>query len=258
MMTVTTAASKIDELYQKPLGEFTGARNALAKTLSAADAAEVRALAKPTVVAWALNQVYWRARKEFERALQSGERLREAQIAALKGKSADVRAASDAHRKAIADAVQKAVQLAEAEGSRPSVDELTRTLETLSLARELPEPPGRLTRALQPAGFEALAGVAPVAAPARSATAHRPEPRAKGEPPEDRKAAAARARADREEEARRAHERRAAQQEVDKAAVAVDRAQAAEAQARAAWERARQSVEDAKAALARVKAALRS
>ena len=54
--------AKIDDLYKLPLGEFTGARNTLAKSLSKDEAKLVKALEKPTGVPWAVNQVYWRAR----------------------------------------------------------------------------------------------------------------------------------------------------------------------------------------------------
>jgi hypothetical protein len=73
----------IDELYQLPVDDFTAARNALAKTLSGAGAARVRTLVKPTAVPWAVNQLYWIERRVFDRLRKSGERLRNAQIAAL-------------------------------------------------------------------------------------------------------------------------------------------------------------------------------
>jgi len=150
---------KIDELYRAPLGEFVAARTALAKTLSGDAAKRVKALAKPTVVPWAVNQVYWRARAVYDRLIKSGEKLRDAQVAALGGKPADVRAATDAHRKAIAEAVQEAEKIAAAGGVHPAADALLRTFEAISLASEPLETPGRLTRPLQPAGFEALAGI---------------------------------------------------------------------------------------------------
>ena len=149
----------IDDLYRLPLNEFTGARNALAKSLNSGDALRVRALAKPTVVPWAVNQVYWHARGTHDRLMTSGERLRAAQIAALEGRPADVRAASDAHRRAIGDAVAEAERLAAPAGIKPGTDALARTFEALSLATHAPESPGRLTGALQPAGFEALTGI---------------------------------------------------------------------------------------------------
>jgi hypothetical protein len=158
-----TLNDQIDDLYRGPLAEFTAARNALVKAERGADASRIRKLAKPTVVAWAANQVYWRARKIYDQLMKSGERLRKAQIAALEGKkSADLREASEAHRRAIADAVKEAERLASAAGSTPAADALMRTFEALSLAAEPPEAPGRLTKELRPAGFEALTGVTPV------------------------------------------------------------------------------------------------
>jgi hypothetical protein len=160
--------SSIDDLYQQPLNDFTPARNALAKSLGGADAKRVKALAKPTLVPWAVNQVYWRARGTYDRLMKSGERLRAAQIAALEGRDADVRAATETHRRAIADAVREAERLGATSGSKPSPDALARTFEALSVATGAPEPPGRLTQPLQPAGFEALAGVKPQISPAKA------------------------------------------------------------------------------------------
>lgn len=153
--------ARIDDLFRLPLDQFIAARNALAKTLTGEEGKRVRALAKPTVVPWAVNQVYWRARKTYDRLIESGARVRQAQTAALKGRAADVRAANDAHRRAMADAVREAERFAIEGGSHPSPDGLMRTFEALSLASEPPEPHGRLTHALQPAGFEALAGIVP-------------------------------------------------------------------------------------------------
>jgi hypothetical protein len=158
---VSSLDAQIDDLYRLPLAEFTAARNALVKTQRGADATRVRTLAKPTVVAWAVNQVYWRARDTFERLMKAGDALRRAQLAALAGKHADLRSASEAHRRALADAVKEAERLAAVSGSHPAPDALMRTFEALSLAKESPAQPGRLADALQPAGFEALAGVTP-------------------------------------------------------------------------------------------------
>ncbi len=152
---------KIDDLYRLPLAEFTRARNLLAKSLTGDDAKRVRALEKPTVVPWAVNQVYWRARSTHDRLMKSGEKLRAAQIAALEGRAADVRTATDAHRRAISDAVAEAERLSAESGVKPGIDALARTFESLSLTSKTSEAAGRLTEALQPAGFEALLGVTP-------------------------------------------------------------------------------------------------
>src|SRR2546430_8955733 len=50
----------------------------------------------------------------------------------LEGKSADVRSATDAHRRAVADAVAEAERLANAAGSRPATDVLMRSEEHTS------------------------------------------------------------------------------------------------------------------------------
>jgi hypothetical protein len=220
---------QLDDLYRGPLSEFTAARNAIIKTLRGADASRVRKLAKPTSVAWAINQVYWRARKIYDQLLKSGERLRKAQIAALEGKKADLRDASEAHRRAIAEAVKEAQRLAAAAGSQPGPDALMRTFEALSLASEPPEPPGRLTKELQPAGFEALTGVTPK--PVERSVAPKSTDRraaAAAPPPVDLKALA---RQQKEAEARKAAEekRRAAAEKkrdaaIKKAEAAVERA----------------------------------
>ncbi|HZR23223.1 MAG TPA: hypothetical protein VFA59_06530 [Vicinamibacterales bacterium] len=199
---------QIDELYQLPLTEFTTARNALVKTQRGADATHVRTLQKPTVVAWAVNQVYWRARPTFEKLMKAGERLRAAQIAALTGKAADLREANEAHRKALADAVKEAEKIASGSGSHPSPDALVRTFEALSLAKDPPAHPGRLSDALQPAGFEALAGVTPTV---------RLKPDTPSEKTDRKKAA---------EERKRAEEEKKRAAEIKRAEAALERAKA--------------------------------
>ena len=112
---------KIDDLYRQPPDAFVTARNALAKTLTGDDAKRVRALVKPTVVPWAVNQVYWQARPTYDKLLKSGERLRAAQIASLEGRrGADVREAGDSHRTALADAVKAAERIAARRGREPA------------------------------------------------------------------------------------------------------------------------------------------
>jgi hypothetical protein len=210
---------KIDDLYRQPLETFIEARTALAKSLSGDDAKQVRKLAKPTVVPWAVNQVYWHARSLFDAVMTSGARLRKAQVAALEGRKADVRTATEEHRRAVADAAREAARLAAAAGSQPSPDQVMRTFEALSLAAEPPDTPGRLTRPLQPSGFEALGGLRVKAAPAPSAA----------------QTAAAKRTAKKDEEARRKAE--AAQKkhdaEIKRAEAALERAREKMAKAQA-------------------------
>src|SRR3954470_257468 len=279
-VAVSAADDKIDELYQQPLADFISARNALAKTLSGADAQRVKALPKPTVVAWAANQVYWQARAAYDALMTSGERVRKAQIAALQGKAADIRGANEEHRRAVSAAVAEAERLASSAGSKPSPDALTRTFEAMSLTPHPPDPPGRLTELLQPGtGFEALAGITPVGAgkgvpadhgPAKGA--HSRNTDARRDPDRDRDSGSVRLqpdrdretkrdRATREREAKRAAEqaRREAEEaraaaaaarkrdaELRKADALVARAEATEKLARASWEHAHDALLDAR------------
>ena len=250
--------AKIDDLYSRPLAEFTPARNALAKTLSGAEAARVKALAKPQIVPWAINQVYWHAKPVYERLLKAGERLRHAQIAALEGKTADVRSAAAAHRAAIADAVKEAERLASAIGLHPAVDVLARTLESLSLAPKPPTDPGRLTEMLQPSGFEALAGIG-ISAHAKLEGQRQKEKvqgkvRSDGKSEENaRKHEAEALKEERAQQARDAAAARAREAEINKAEAALTRAQAAERLAHDAWLRAQRDVDEIRQRLVRVK-----
>ncbi len=245
--------AKIDELYRLPLAEFTAARNALAKTLSKDDAKLIKALAKPTVVPWAVNQLYWHARATYDRLMKSGEKLRAAQIAALEGRAADVRAASESHRRAISEAVAEAERLASGSGAKPGGDPLARTFESLSLATSAPGQPGRLTDALQPAGFEALLGVTPsevqsAKSEVRSGKLEVVKP-AERRTPNDERLAKAAAKAAEKEAAKAAAERQKHEAAVKDAEARLERVQTAERTAREAWERAHDDLLAARQAL---------
>ena len=248
---MSTLDARIDELYAAPLDTFVSGRNALAKTLKGADAARVKSLVKPSVVPWAVNQVYWHARTIFDRVRKTGEQLRKAQLAALKsGRAQDVRAATDAHRKALGDAVAAASRLAIEAGAHPSADGLMRTFEALSLAAELDEPLGRLTKPLQPAGFEALAGVT---LPARAPhTKEQPATKASepASPPPDLRARERAEAARQREEARRQEQRAKA---LAKAEEDLERIATTERHARDAWERAKRDLDAAEKALVRLR-----
>ena len=156
---VSAIEQHVDDLYQLPLSAFTSARNALAKTLKGDDAARVKGLAKPTVVPWTVNQLYWHRRSTYDRVFTAGRAVRSAQIAALGGQGGDVGRANDAHRKALAAAVRDGVALAAAHALTPSTDQLARMLELLSLRPASHETPGRYTELVHASGLEALAGI---------------------------------------------------------------------------------------------------
>jgi len=154
------------------LAEFTGARNALAARLKKGgqvnDANLVKTLAKPSVSAWAVNQLYWKHRAAFDKLLAAGQRLR--------GKVTDVRAALDARREALLRLVDFATSVLRDAGHNPSQDTLHRVTTTLEALSALSDGPtlGRLTQDVDPPGFESLASFSlsagamkPVKAPSR-------------------------------------------------------------------------------------------
>ena len=220
---------RIDELYQVPLPAFVSARASLANTLAGQDAKRVKALKKPKVVPWAVNQLFWLARAPFDRLMKRGAELRRAQLSSLKGRSADVRQATEAHREAVALAVKEATRLAASHGVQVDPDALARTVEALSLAEHPPEPAGRLTSPLQAAGFEALAGVAITMSSGR----------AQGSKSSSSQAESRSAKADEERARQAAKVERARASAVRKAERAVDRARGREEAARRAWNRAK-------------------
>jgi hypothetical protein len=164
------APASIDELYQLPLSEFTPARNVLATRLrksgKSGDADEVRSLVKPSIPAWAVNQVYWKHRPAFDQLLSAGDRLRKAQSSTLAGRSADVRGALDGVREALSELSRLAANELETAGhnATPGVMRaVTATLEALSAYGTIDNAPpaGRLVDEVDPPGFETLAALVP-------------------------------------------------------------------------------------------------
>jgi DNA repair exonuclease SbcCD ATPase subunit len=166
----SSVEEEIDRLYGKPLHEFTAARDALARDLRRAgdrDAAdEVKALRKPTVSAWAINQLARNERMKVRSVLVGGEKLRSAHAELLGGgRPAKVTEASDAERKAISHLVSSAAKILSQAGHSPNESTLERVASTLRAAavddegRLLLEK-GRLTRDLDPSGFGPLGAVA--------------------------------------------------------------------------------------------------
>jgi len=150
--------SDIDRLYQLPLKEFTTARNQLAKDLAGEAKRRVQQLSKPSVAAWAANQLYWQDRPTYDALIAAAERLRSAHRAVISGRTADLRKPDADHRSAVDEAMRAAIGMLKQAGFDPSaatIDELKRTLG--ALPADIPA--GRLTRALEPAGFGLLAGL---------------------------------------------------------------------------------------------------
>jgi hypothetical protein len=255
-MTASRLDSEIAALYKLPLADFTAARNALAKQ-AGPRAGEVRALQKPPVAAWAINQLFWQQRDIYDRLTGSARDLRAAHAAVLAGRPGDVRSAGKSHEESIEIALKATLALLR-DGGHPATDATRQAVGTTLRALPGAEPPGQLTRTLQPGGFEMLAGLpvsgksarpaptARVAAPARASDRSRPKPDAAAVRRAQEAAAAA------EREARLAEH--AAQREEFEAARAgreAEKAQKAVAIAREALREAQEALAEAERAARR-------
>jgi hypothetical protein len=168
----------LDALFRLPLADFIDARKALAVKLKkegrSLDADRVKALAKPSISAWTVNQLYWRHRVVFDRLLATGPRFREAQTSSRAGKVDAMREALDARREALSHLSDLAATLLREAGHNPTLDMVRRiatTLEAMSAYTSLPDglSAGRLTKDIDPPGFDALGSFVPEAARTRPA-----------------------------------------------------------------------------------------
>ena len=239
--------AEIDRLYELDADEFVAGRDELVKRLRAEkrreDATAVKALRRPTVVAWALNQLARREREGIDELLAAGDALREAQRQALGGDASALRTAG-AERRKVVDRLRKraaAVLEAAGKGSDATLDQVAAGLEAASAdpaaGEELRQ--GRLSKELEgPSGFGGLSLDDALAA---SVTAGRDD-RRKGE-------ALAKAAAEAEERAEEAR------RHVAEAAAEVERLERELAEARVAAADAEQALEEAERAAADAAAA---
>jgi hypothetical protein len=171
----TKLDDEFDTLFQLPLSEFIAARKTLATRLQKEgrrdEADRVKALAKPPVSAWTVNQLFWRHRNEFNQLIAAGQRFRHAHTsrAAKAGESIN---ALDARREALNRLSDLAEAVLRDAGHSPTLDMLRRiatTLEAMSAYAALPEEQtaGHLTKDLDPPGFESLAPFITAVAPLR-------------------------------------------------------------------------------------------
>ena len=247
---------EIDRLFQLPLGEFTAARNALAKS-AGKDGASIRELSKPPLAAWAVNQLYWQDRDTFDTLIDAATEMRGAHKAVIEGKPGDLRTAGREHEIALDAAVKSTLSILEDSGN--AVTEATRQ-SILNTLRALPadEAPGRLTKTLAPGGFEMLAGIAPAAAPKRPAREREAQKDGKSRPKDSAESSSAREAARRREEraaaerALRDADQRARRAEFEAARAVRDATKAARRldEARKAFEEAETELESAKHSVA--------
>jgi hypothetical protein len=251
----------IDALYQVPLSEFIAARNALAARVKGEQGAEaagaIKALQKPSIPAWVVNQLYWRDRREFEKLIQAGDRLRAAQQQRLAGHgdSDDLREASARRKEAIEALTARAREVMRSGGLTLSPDMLQRvatTIESLSAYGTSDAAPraGRLVEEVAPPGLEALASLIPAGGSLAASLA------AALTPSESGKAAAKKPKPDlRVVEARQADVEKAksalaaAEAAVEEARAAAAKASTEQEEADAAWTAAHETLQEARRAL---------
>jgi hypothetical protein len=158
---------ELDRLYRLPLGEFTAARNDLAKQLrdegQTDQAEQVKALKKPSVAVWLANQLAHEDEVDIKRLLKAGEALTNSQAQLAGGRSSDdFLEARREEQRALERLAREAHELVAQQGIGASaVERAIQTLRAASLTKEGREQlkRGRLTEELRPPGFEALAGV---------------------------------------------------------------------------------------------------
>jgi hypothetical protein len=220
--------SAIDELYQQPLASFTSGRNALATELRKAgrteDSNRVKALGKPSVSTWALNQVYWHERDVFDRMLRAGDQSRHVQQQLFRGKAGDPREAMATRQAAVRTLVEHAIETLQSGGQVVTDTTRQRIMVTAEAMATYGSDspvfrPGRLVDDLDPPGFAALATLGGGGAPLRLVKGEQPtaeaplETRATGKhPASSRKPEADPRLAAREREADRRRRREEAQQ----------------------------------------------
>jgi len=170
-----------DELYGADLDDFVAERTRLAKELRDAgekDAAQAFAkLRKPSVAAWALNQLARRSRREVDLLLDAGHRLREAQAGALAGADRDAfEQAQKTERDALAQLTREAERLLNerGSGSATTLNQISESLRAAAISDEGREllARGRFVQPLEAQGFDVLGQLAasitpPAKAPAR-------------------------------------------------------------------------------------------
>ena len=164
LAAVPNLESELDGLYALPLEQFAKARNDLwpgdfvKAHQDDVAAATVRALKKPSTVAWAANRLARDQPKQVDALLQASERLRDAQQRSLAGKSSadEVDEAAAAEREAVRALLASARTALGARATAPLLERLSQTLRAAAIdgaARTLLQR-GRLTEELKAPGSD--------------------------------------------------------------------------------------------------------
>jgi DNA repair exonuclease SbcCD ATPase subunit len=143
----------VEALYRGPLDAFVAERKRLAAELKAGGdkeaAARLLKLGRPSISAWAVNQLWWLERATIERLLATAARLRKGELDA-----------GVEHQRALAALRSLAAErLTSAGHAAPesTLRRVTATLSALAVSGEFdPDPAGALAADRDPPGFGAL------------------------------------------------------------------------------------------------------
>jgi len=183
--------ARIDELYGLPLERFTAERDALAKELASANdrdsAARVKALRKPVVAAWALNQLAREDPDGVKELIELGGTLLSAHRRAVSGGDVEpFRVATEERRQLVRTLTRSAEAILERDGgvAGAAADAIAGTLEAATVDEETGEllRSGRLTKPVRPPATFAGAGLRVV----EGGPSRRPEPEETPKPKPDR------------------------------------------------------------------------
>lgn len=239
-----------DSLYGLPLTDFIPARDGLAKQLRAEGqrelATEVKALRKPSVAAWVVNQLARERELDVQRLVNAGIALAETQAGGGSAEAfATVRRDEQHALERLAGAARETIAR---EGiGAAAFDRVLQTLRAASLTPEGREllKRGRLSEELEPPGFEAISAL--------GGATIRPTSRQAKTPTKDRRKALAEARRvvkeARTQEREAAQAAREAEREAERAQKAADERREAAAKARTLADKAAEALRDAEARL---------
>jgi hypothetical protein len=155
----------LDVLFQAPLGEFTAARQRLVDKLrrqgKAAPARRIADIKKPTLSAWAVNQLRFQEPEPCKRLAKLGAELRQIYSSHARGSSSEKRGKLQADLKqVIGSLAEKASRILSEHGHAASAGTLgrvTSTLHALALrATDEDRRAGRLSTDVAPPGLENL------------------------------------------------------------------------------------------------------
>jgi hypothetical protein len=236
------------DLYALPLGDFTAARDALAKQLRDGGdpdgAAAVKQLRKPSVVAWAVNAAAREHPEDVEALLEAGRNLRSAQRRTLTVAGTDELRRATEDRRAVLQRLTDAALAAIGDRGAAHRAAIEGTLTAASIDDEVAQrlSEGTLDREARPeAGFGAVEGFEMLTGGAGSAAEPEESPAAAR-----REAGRERARALREAERRAEAAERTAQRAAEHAARLKEKAAEAAAAAKEAESEARRLADEAR------------